>query len=109
MTTAEQQDLESMSSHYMNAHSEFFGLYLPVKFKLFGKYTTNCHPNFDILISTEAYRKSLGKSLPVTYFDDMKNEAKPMRNQKKAQVVEKSDAGVNYASSSGGTAPINIM
>jgi len=56
----------------MNAKSEVFGLFLPIKFKLFGKYTTNCHPNFDILICTDAYRKSLGKALPITYFEEMR-------------------------------------
>ena len=64
-----------MSKDYLTAHSEFLGLLMPIKFKLFGKYTMTCHPNFDIIICTEAYRKSLGKMLPATYFEDIAHKS----------------------------------
>jgi hypothetical protein len=63
---ASELNLEGM----MTPHSELFGLMLPVRFKLFGKYKTNCHSNFDILVSTEAYRKAVGKALPNNYYEE---------------------------------------
>ena len=72
---------EQNTDGMMNAHSELFGLLLPIQSKLFGKYTTNCHTSFDILICTEAYRKSLGKALPITYFEEMGNAAGRQANK----------------------------
>ena len=68
MSKEEQKETNNYEE-YLNAHSEFMGLYLPVKFRLFGKYTTNCHPQFDLILCTEAYRKSLGRTLRLSYFD----------------------------------------
>lgn len=63
-----------MTKSFLNVKREFYGLQIPVQFKLYAAYESNVRSDFTIILANPAYRQKLGVNLPTDYFDTVGTE-----------------------------------